>query len=72
MDPNVIAILAILATLAYTLIGLRAMLHIDAALGPRYLPRSSFGTWASIVVWPLWWLVALVRYRLRANRRVLS
>lgn len=72
MPENTIIVIAVLLTLAYALFGLRAMLHIDAALGPRYLPRSNWGTWASIVIWPLYWAVAYARYRLRANRRVLS
>lgn len=72
MPENTIIVIAVVLTLAYTLIGLRAMLHIDAALGARYLPKTNWGTWASIIFWPLWWLIALVRYNLRTNRRVLS
>jgi len=70
MTSDAIILIAVLLTLAYTLIGLRAMLHLDAALGPRYLPRSNWAAWAAIIGWPLWWLVALVRYYGRTNRRV--
>lgn len=72
METTMISLIAALLTLAYTLTGLRAMLHIDAAFGPRYLPRTNWGTWAAIVLWPLWWLTAAVRFQMRTNRRVAS
>ena len=72
MNPYLIIVITGLLTLAYVLIGLRAMLHVDAALGARYLPRTNLGTYLAIVFWPAFWIIAAARHRFGANRRVLS
>lgn len=70
MPTDIEIILAVLLTLIYTLVGLRALLHIDAAFGPRYLPATNAGTWLAIAFWPIAFTAAAIRARFRCNRRL--
>jgi hypothetical protein len=70
MTFDLIILGAVLLTLAYTLAGLRVLLHIDAVFGARYLPRTNLGTYLSIVAWPVAFAAAAIRSRLRCNRRL--
>jgi len=72
MPIEMIVMITALLTLAYALVGLRAMLLIDAAFGQRFLPRTELGTWAGLALWPVAFVLAWLRFRAHANRRVLS